>query len=422
MIETTILILILAFLTLSSAFWSGSEAALFSLSPMRVKAYRATPDIRKKLISDLLHHPRDLLVTVFMMNTLVNILLQNVMSAMFGTEAGWGLKVGVPLFITLFLGEILPKNYCMQNNISVSHKIVPYVDFFHRWLAGIRKWTIAITHPISKFMFFYLKKEEEISDDELEHVLKTSEEHGVLHPDEAGLVWGYIQLHHTTVKEIMVPREDILFYNTDEPLTKLTHLFVEQQCSRLPVCRKNLDDIAGVISAKEFFINSNEIANSEDLIKFLRKPFYVPETTMAFSLMRQFDETGQVIALVVDEYGSVTGIVTKEDIAELVIGQITDMRDLQSLYTQAGKNEIIASGKLELSEFNKLFGVEFDSPSNMVTIGGWLIEAMGEIPKGGTTFETEAFLFQILAAEPNRIRRVYIRKKVPDHSQKKVNE
>lgn len=413
MLENVFSLFLLALLTFASAYFSGSETALFSLSGMRVKAYKDSPDHKKRLIAELLSRPRDLLVTVFMLNTLVNILLQNVASSMFGMAAGWHLKVGVPLFLTLILGEIIPKNICMQNNVPVSYHVVTSVDFFHRWLAPIRKWTIAVTHPISKLLFFYLRKEESISKEEMQHVLRTSEQHGVLHPDETRLVRGYLKLQTSTVREIMVPREDILYYEVNEPLTKLTHLFKEQECTRLPVCRGGFDHVLGVISAKQFFLHGHKARSGEDLVRLLKKPFFVPETTPAKNLMRQLDESNQVIALVVDEYGSVSGLIAKEDIQEVVIGEITDQRDAYTLFTKAGKEEIIASGKMELSEFNELFDTNLQSPANMITIGGWLIEKMGDIPKGGTTFLSDGFFFQVLSAEPNRIKRLYIRRQDP---------
>lgn len=410
MIEQILLLTAILILTLLSAFFSGSEIALFSLSPMRIKAYMSDPQPRKRRIAELVNQPRDLLVTIFMINTLVNILLQNASSKLFGVDAGWSLKVGVPLILTLFLGEIIPKVFCMQHSVSVSNWVVPYVDFFHKHLAKIRKITIAITLPVSRLLFFYCKKEESISEEELEHVLKASEKHGVLHPEEAHLVWGYLNLHSSTVKEIMVPYDDIIFYEIHEPLTKLMHLFIEQACTRLPVCNGNLDKLLGVITAKQFFLHGSQVQTGEDVIKILHKPFYVPETTKINSLLRQLDEKNEVMALVVDEYGSVAGLLTKEDIAEQVIGDIVDKRDQKPLLTVAGEDEIIASGKLELSEFNKHFKVDLESQSSMVTIGGWLIEKIGEIPKGGASYELEEFLFQVLSADPKKIIRLYIRK------------
>jgi len=163
-------------------------------------------------------------------------------------------------------------------------------------------------------------------------------------------------------------------------------------------------------------LHSPQIKEGRDIESLLCKPFFVPETTPIRTLMKQFDESNQVIALAVDEYGSVTGLVAREDIAEQVIGDIADKRDEHRLYTIAGINEIIASGKFELAEFNRHFNVDLESPENMVTIGGWLIEKIGEIPKAGSAYQEEGFLFQILAADPNRVKRLYIRKLHKDHN------
>ena len=410
MIELSLLIITLIFLTFSSGYFSGSETALFSLSPMVSRAYRTDPNPTKRLIAHLLLQPRDLLVTVFMLNTFVNILLQNVSSHMFGAAAGWGLKVGVPLVITLVFGEIIPKNIGMQHNEFFSYLVAPSINWMHHMLVSVRKLTITVTGPISRFMFFFLKKEESISKDELSHVLKTSEEYGVLHPDEAELVSGYLELQDVTVKELMRPREDILFYEIHEPLSKLIHLFVDQECTRIPVCEKNIDKVLGIVSAKQFFLHRHELKSPDDVQKIMVKPFYIPETTPARVLLRRFDEAGRVIAIVVDEYGAISGLITREDLVEVVVGEIEDRRDQELMYTKAGRNEIIASGKLELSDFNDIFSAELDSPISMVTIGGWLTEQLGEIPKSGTKYQTEDFFFHVLASDPNRIRRLYIRK------------
>lgn len=410
MIDTALLITFIVLLTFLSGFCSGSEAALFSLSITQIKTFQSDSNPRRRLIASLLSQPRDLLVTIFMLNTLVNILLQNVVSHLFGQFASWALTVGVPLILTLVFGEIIPKYLGLQNNVSFSYKVAPIINLVQSWLSPIRKATIAITTPISRLLFFYLRKEESISKEELEHVLKTSIEHGVFDEEEGELVIGYLELQDNTVKELMCPRGDILFYDIEEPLTKLIYLFVDQEVSRIPVCDKNLDNFLGIITAKQYLLHRDSIANSRDLTPFLIKPFFVPETTSARLLMRRFKQKQEVFAMVVDEYGSISGLITREDLIELVIGEVKDPRDKNDLYTRAGRNEIIASGKLELSDFNEIFDVELKSPGNMVTIGGWLIERLGEIPKSGTKHELESFLFQVLGSTPSRIRRLYIRK------------
>lgn len=400
----------LIFLTFCSGFFSASETALFSLPGTRVKAYAEEHSSRRKLIAQLLQHPKELLVTVFMFNTLVNILLQNVASNMFGVFAGWTLKVGVPLVVTLVFGEIVPKYLGMIHNISISDFVAPVISKLQNWSKPIRKVVIYITYPVSRILFFYLHKEETISREELRHVLKTSEELEVLNEDEAELVCGYIDLQEALVKELMCPRQDVLFYDVQDPLSKLTYLFVDRQCSRIPVCDGALENILGIITAKDFFLYRKELTSKEKLCEHLMKTFFVPENMLARVLLRRFDEKKQVIAMVVDEYGSIAGLITREDVLEVIIGQIKDYRDDQGLYSKQSETEIITSGKLEIDEFNSIFDAELTSENNMVTIGGWITEQLGEIPKSGTKFESDTFLFHVLSATPNRIRRLYVRK------------
>lgn len=402
--------LFLFFLTLCSAFFSASETALFSLPSTKIKSYQGSPLPHRRLIARLVLEPKDLLVTVFMLNTLVNILIQNTSSDMFGPTAGWIFKVGVPFVLMLFLGEIIPKYIGLQNNVAIADKVVSPINIMQNLLKPLRTLIVNITAPISRWMFFFLKQEQSISTEELKHVLKTSQEHGVLDADEADLIWGYLNLQEATVKQLMRPREDIILYDINEPLSKLIYLFANQECSRVPVCDKSLENVFGIISARQYFLHRRSITNAESLIKHLIKPLYIPENTTAIALGRQFKEHKQVLALVVDEYGSISGLITQEDINEQVIGEIVDLRDTKDLYTKAGANEIIANGRLELDEFNKFFGSNLTSNNDIFTISGWLIEQIQMIPKSGTKFDIDNFHFKILAADPNRIRRLYIRK------------
>ncbi len=403
-------ILLIFLLTFASGFFSSTETAFFSLSSSKVKTYNHSEDKKKQLIANLLKHPRDLLVTVFMLNTLVNILLQNVTSSMFGKNAGLDLKIGVPFILTLLFGEIIPKYIGIQNNAFIAELSAPAISMMQNILTPLRRLIVNITEPISRLIFFFLKKEKSISQDELTHLLKQSEEFGLLNKEEAFLAKGYLNLQNLSVKEVMRPRDEILFYNIEEPLSKLIYLIADQQCSRIPVCDEKIDNILGIISAKDFFLERDEILNPLDLKKFLTKPFYVPETTAAAHLLKRFNEKMLEIAIIVDEYGSISGLTTYEDLNEVVVGDIHDLRDQKKLYSKTSENEIIASGKLELAVFNEIFSSDLKSSTNMLTIAGFLIEKLGEIPKAGTKYKTDGFLFQVLSRDPNRIKRLYVRK------------
>jgi CBS domain containing-hemolysin-like protein len=404
------LIFILAVLLFFSGLFSASETALFSLSSLKVKTYKQNKDPRKQLIAQLLSSPRDLLVTIIMLNVAVNILIQNVTASLFKEESSWSLNVGVPLALTLILGEVIPKSLGLVNNDAISYRIAPIIQLLQTIVMPIRRVLVALTNHISRILFFFLRKEQDISIDELQHALRTSRQYGVLSEEEAELVRGYLTLQESTVKERMRPREEVLYFDLDEPLSKLMHLFVDQECSRIPVCDKGLDKIIGVVTSRLFFLHREEIHTIEDLKKILEKPFFVPETVPAKILLRQFYDRQESFAIVVDEYGSVSGLVALEDLVETVIGEIVDRRDDKDLYTRSGEDVIIASGKMELAELEKIFDVAFSSENYMVTIGGYLTEMMGDIPKSGSKYMTDDFLFHVLAAEPTRVRRVYIRR------------
>ncbi len=404
------LILVLAVLLFFSGLFSASETALFSLSSLKVKTYKQNKDPRKQLIAQLLASPRDLLVTIIMLNVAVNIIIQNVTSSLFGEATNGLINVLVPLGLTLVLGEVIPKSIGLVHNEKIAYRMSPVLQFLQKMLMPLRKMLVTSTNYISRVLFFFLRKEQDISIDELQHTLRTSRKIGILNEDEAELVRGYLALQESTVKERMRPREEVLYFDLDEPLSRLIHLFVDQECSRIPVCDKGLDQILGVITSRLYFLHRDKIQTSEDLKGILEKPFFVPETVPAKTLLRQFYDRQDSFAIVVDEYGSVSGIVALEDLVETVIGEIVDRRDEKNLYTLSGEDVIIANGKMELSELERIFDIPFQTENHMVTIGGYLTEKMGDIPKSGSKYTTDDFLFHVLAAEPTRVRRVYIRR------------
>jgi putative hemolysin len=401
---------LLLFFTFVSGYISLAMIALFSLSSTEIKIYKSHPDARKQLIAQLLSRPRDLLVTLMMCDIGANILVQNMAANFFGTYSTWALKVGVPLILTLFFGEILPKTLALPNNIHISYKVAPTISAIQKILGPIRIFLTWITTFLSRFFFSFLKKEEEISKEELHHMLKTSENYGILSKDEGELIDGYLSLTDYTVKERMRPRHEILYYDCAFPLNKLIHLFADLECSRVPVCEGDLQNMHGILTASLFFTHRNEIKEGKDVLRYLTKPYYVPETIYARSLLRHFLQSKESMGIVVDEYGSITGLITQEDLFEIVIGDIEDRRHAKTRYTSSNKDVIITSGKLELKEFEEIFGVYLPTESNMVTIGGWLTEQMGDIPKNGTKFVWNNFLFHVLSANPNRVRRLYIRR------------
>lgn len=417
--QILLLIVLLLLFLISLAVFSGAETAFFSLSSMQIKAFKKDPDPKKRLISFLLSSPRELLVTFIILIVVMSLAIQNTVSALFASQDSWFLNIGVPLAINLILGEMIPKSLAMPNNVRISYRFASLLFWMQKLLFPVRKMLSFLASFVVPILFFFLRKEKEISIDELQHALKTSKEQGVLHPEEAELIRGYLHLQESTVKELMRPREEVIFFEKDEPLSRLIHLFVDQECTRIPLCEGGLDKILGIISSRIFFLHRNAISETKDLIRVVKKPYFVPETTRADVLLKQLYEKKETFAIVVDEYGSISGIISLEDLVEKVIGEIVDRRDQKASYTRAEGGVIITSGKFELAEFEEVFDVSLETENNMVTIGGWLTEQLGDIPKTGTKYQAQGFLFHVLAADPTRVRRLYIRQLSPVFSKTK---
>lgn len=402
--------LLLLFFLLCSASLSSSEVALFSLPSTRVKAFRGAEDRRKRAVASLLRTPGDLLVSLIILNIVINIGVQNTAAVLFGNTSGWVLNVIVPYVLVLVFGEILPKSVGLGNNVRIATRVAPAMQHIHALLLPVRTLLLAVTQRLSHWLFFYLKPEREISLDELQYALKTSHQYGILSGEEAEFVTGYLHVREAHVKEHMRPREEVLFFDLAEPLSKLIALFVDEECSQIPLCKGGLDKVVGLITVQTFFAHKEDVQTPQDLLPLLKKPLFVPETMQGLALIRQFYENDESIALVVDEYGAIAGLISLEDIVEAIVGEISDRRDEKSRYTLIGGDVMIASGKLELADFEKVFSVSLPSASNVVTLGGWLVEQMGDIPKTGTRWSGQGFLFHVLASDVKRVRRIYVRK------------
>jgi CBS domain containing-hemolysin-like protein len=357
-----------------------------------------------------MERPRDVLVTILMLNICANVLIQNTVSTLFDSLESWTLKIVVPLLLTLIFGELLPKSLALPNHTAIAYRVAPWIDKAATILRPIRVPLTKATSWISRILFIFFREEKEISPDELRHVLKTSEERGILMPIESELIGGTLDLQNSLVREHMRPREEILAYDLQDPVLHLMHLFIDEETTRVPVYDGNLENLKGILSARQVFFHRDQIKKPSDLVSLLKKPYYIPESTKAWTALRNLRERDTHLAIVVDEYGSISGLITQEDLTEAVVGEIVDARDAKSLYTRSSEEVIIASGKLELSEFKEIFGIALKSKENIVTLGGWLIEQLGDIPVMGTKYATDQFLFYVLAAEPNRIRRIYVRR------------
>lgn len=409
----TLYIVAIIILTIASGFFSCSEVAFFSLSSSKVRSYRSNADAKKQQVARLLSRSKSLLVTIFMYNTIVNVLLQNTSSDLFAhAQDSWLLKVGFPLVLVLFLGELVPKYLGLIHNERLATLFAPSIEWFEWIITPLRTIITRISFMLSRLFFFFLKAEPKLSKEELVHILDSSEGKGILHKDEAELIYGVLNLEDKQVSELMRPRSEMAIYDIEEPLSKLIYLFSEYKLSEVALFEMPQENILGVIRVRDFFIKRDSFTTGQDLLKIVRKPFFVPETTSAGALLEQLRNYNGDTAWVVDEYGTTCGMVTEKDLLQDVVGTTSKSPDAKPEYERLSKNTIVANGTLTLDEVRNLFDVELATKHHMVTIGGFITEKLGTIPAVGTELTEEGLFLRVLSSDQTKIRKVYIQKRV----------
>lgn len=409
-------VIVIIVLILASAFFSCSEVAFFSLSSSKVRSFRSNSDIKKQQVARVLSRSKSLLVTIFMYNTIVNVLLQNTSSDLFShAQNNWFLKVGVPLVLVLFLGELFPKYMGLIHNEKIALQSVRAIEWFEWIITPLRIIITRLSFILSRLFFFFLKAEPALSKEELVHILDSSEGKGILHKDEAELIYGVLNLEDKQVSELMRPRNEMAIYDIQEPLSKLIHLFSEENLSEVALFEMPQEKMLGVIRLRDFFIKRDSLTTGQDLLKIVRKPFFVPETTSAGALLSQLRNYNGDTAWVVDEYGATCGMVTEKDLLADVVGTKSQSTDEKPEYERLSKETIVANGTMPLDDLRELFDVALPSKHHMVTIGGLITEKLGTIPSIGTELSEESLFMRVLSSDETKVRKVYIQKRAVEH-------
>lgn len=375
----------------AAALFALIQVAFFSLTPVDLKVTTHASSRRKRQIKRLLDQPRDLLVTVLFCEVSAAIILQNSVARLFGDGSSWWITVGVPIVLTLFLGEILPKSLALPYRAVIASYTAPFMLTLRQLLSPLCRPITRFGGFVSHLIFPHLKPNQQITPEEVDYLINLSKQGGVIDETEALWLHNYLALSKLTVKEKMHPRDELVWHDIASPEEQLKACFAEQ--SDIPICRKDLQDTIGVLDATTYLLNQKSLHRLCDLVT---RPYFVPETLPLVTLFSQWLSSNSRLCLVVDEYGVITGWLHRNDLMRMILSSPkTKSLDLQHPY--------LAPGKMELAEFHERFDVKLDSPHNMTTLGGWMIEKLGDIPKKGTTLSRHGFLFQVVEAEPNKI-------------------
>ena len=403
-----------AILLFVSAFASGSEIAFFSLSPNDINELQPEKSAVDKKISILREDSERTLATILITNNFVNVtiimLFNYVFSSLITFKQTWieFLCITVILtFLLLLFGEIMPKVYSRQNPLNFCRNHVGSLMFFRSIFWPLENILIRSGSIAEKVV---QKESRQLSVDDLEQALELTDKEEL--KGEQSMLQGIIRFGDETAKEIMTSRQDIVDLDIKASFSEVLRCIVENNYSRIPVYQDSEDNIRGILYIKDLLPHLSKSASFR-WQSLIRPPYFVPETKKIDDLLRDFQENKVHIAIVVDEFGGTSGIVTMEDILEEIVGEINDEYDEEEhQYTKLNYNTYIFEGKTLLSDFCKIINVDDDEFADVEgdadSIAGLLLELKGDFPSIHEKIDYKQYTFEVVGIEERRISRVKV--------------
>ena len=415
--HTGVILFIMFILLCLSALLSGSEVALFSLTSSQKEFLKTENSSVSKRILKLLEKPKTLLATILIANNFINVaivmlstyLLNSVFNPdLINSTSQFLIQVVAITLIILIFGEVMPKIYANNNNMVFSKFMSLPILILSIVFKPISNFLISSTSLIDKRIE---KKSNPLAAEELEHALDLAKD-SVENEEEKKLLEGIVKFGNTDVKQIMTPRTDVMAFENNLKYKDLIKKIRNSKYSRIPVYKESFDQIKGILYVKDLLIHI-EKNNSFKWNTLLRKPKFVPENKKLDDLLKEFQEEKKHIAIVVDEYGGSSGIVTLEDVLEEIVGEITDEFDDEELvYEKIDSKNYLFEGKTSLIDVYKVLdisGEDFESnKGESDTIGGFCIEQAGKILLKNEKINFNEFSFTVTAADRRKIKQIKI--------------
>ncbi len=409
-------IAVLFLLLILSALISGAEVAFFSLSQSEInKASESKSNIKKTVVS-LLDNPQKLLATILISNNFINILIvlifayigETVFVKISSIALKFSIEVVLVTFLILLFGEVLPKVYATRNSLK-------FASFMAYPLKGLNSILTIVSAPLMSLTGVIEnrlgKKQSNLSVEKLSQALELTSDQATT-KDEQKILEGIVSFGNTETSQIMVPRIDIFALSYDELYEDIIAKIVKNGFSRNPVYKESVDEITGILYAKDLLPYLNE--KNFKWQKLLREPYFVPENKKLDDLLKEFQEKKNHLAVVVDEYGGTSGIITLEDVIEEIVGDISDEFDDEDLlYAKLDASNYLFEGKTNLKDFYKITEIDnailFDEhKGESETIAGFILEVHGKFPKKNEIIKFANFSFKIESKDKKRIKQVKI--------------
>ena len=394
---------------------SAAEIALFSLTTKDLKTLFEEDTVKASLISKLLQRPKKLLATILIANNFSHIgiviifsfVANTIFSSIHSPIIKFTVEVILVTFLILLFGEVLPKVYASRNNIKFSKFIANPIALLDKMLSPISLPMRSITVYLHEKLG---KQKSNISVDQLSQALEltSSEDSSSV---EQKILEGIVSFGNTDTKQVMSPRIDVFALEIEETFAEIYPKIIEKEYSRIPVYRESIDHIEGILFVKDLipYINKKEF----DWNKLMRQPFFVPENKKLDDLLKDFQRMKSHLAIVVDEYGGTSGLVSLEDVIEEIVGDISDEFDDENLnYSQIDDKNFLFEGKINLKDFYRIVDVDEEIFENRKgeaeTLAGFILEILGNFPKKGQKIHFSNVHFTIEAVDKKRIKQLKI--------------
>ncbi|MEC0301831.1 hemolysin family protein [Terribacillus saccharophilus] len=429
-------LVLIGILTVLNAFFAAAEIALVSLNKNRISQQADEGDKKAALLQKLIADPSKFIATIQVGITLAGFFssasaatgLANRFAGVLG-DIPYAQQISVVVitillsYVTLVFGELFPKRVALQNAEKIARFSVTPILFISKIAMPFVKFLSFSTNVLVKITRVGSDAEaEKVSREEIKLLAQTGQQEGILNAEEFGMIKGVFDLDDKIAREIMTPRTDTFTLSIDTPAEELADILLEQKYSRIPVYQTDSDTIVGILNMKDYFKAIREYGfDGVRLEAILREAHFVPETKYIDDLLKELQQTHNHLAILIDEYGGFSGIVTMEDMIEEIVGDIDDEYDeIEGELTRIDDNTYMASGSLQIDEFNDFFDTDIDVP-NFDTIAGFILSRIGSIPDedADTVVEYENMLFTVESVRDNRLEKIKIELKRP-HSEATV--
>lgn len=409
---TTLNFVVLLVLLICSALISGTEVAFFSISQIEIDNL-SEKSKGKSIVVKLLENPKKLLGTILITNNFINILIVLIFASLgeiLFSELSSGVKFFIEVvlvtFLILLFGEVLPKVYATRRSMQFANFMAKPIQLLNTILTPLSSPLIKLTSVVENKLG---NKNNNLSVERLSQALELTSDNATT-KEEQKILEGIVTFGNTETVQIMKPRTDVCAISDETSYAEVLKIILKNGYSRNPVYHENIDTIVGVLYAKDLLKHLNKTTYKWQSL--IREPFFVPENKKLDDLLSEFQEKKKHLAIVVDEYGGTSGIVTLEDVIEEIVGDINDEFDDEDLsYSKLDENNYIFDGKITIRDFCKVLGDDDEEKfeeekGESETLAGFILEVSGKFPKKGEKINFSNYTFTIEALDKKRIKQV----------------